>query len=72
MGDVLRLGGVGDVHPEAVDGVRWRVGGATVAHVFGGEDQLFRVTFDNQATEWIIGFGDDGKIAALLFRPAEA
>lgn len=26
-------------------GRRWRVGGATVAHVFGGEDQLFRVTF---------------------------
>jgi hypothetical protein len=26
-------------------GVRWRVGGATVAHVFGGEDQLFRITF---------------------------
>lgn len=26
-------------------GVRWRVGGATVAHVFGGEDQLFRLTF---------------------------
>lgn len=26
-------------------GHRWRVGSATVAHVFGGEDQLFRVTF---------------------------
>lgn len=26
-------------------GRRWRVGQATVAHVFGGEDQLFRVTF---------------------------
>ncbi|WP_199286871.1 MmcQ/YjbR family DNA-binding protein [Nocardioides houyundeii] len=26
-------------------GVRWRVAGATVAHVFGGEDQLFRITF---------------------------
>ena len=26
-------------------GVRWRVGTATVAHVFGGEDQLFRITF---------------------------
>lgn len=26
-------------------GVRWRVGAATVAHVFGGEDQLFRITF---------------------------
>ena len=37
-----------------------------------GQAQMFRVTFDNQATEWVIGFGDDGKIAALLFRPAEA
>ena len=26
-------------------GVSWRVGAATVAHVFGGEDQLFRITF---------------------------
>ncbi|WP_425307988.1 MmcQ/YjbR family DNA-binding protein [Ammonicoccus fulvus] len=26
-------------------GVRWRVAGATIAHVFGGEDQQFRLTF---------------------------
>lgn len=26
-------------------GHRWRVGQATVAHVFGGEDQLFRIVF---------------------------
>ncbi|WP_370618118.1 MmcQ/YjbR family DNA-binding protein [Mumia sp. Pv 4-285] len=26
-------------------GVRWRVGTTTVAHVFGGEDGLFRITF---------------------------
>lgn len=26
-------------------GTRWRVGSATVAHIFGGEDQLFRITF---------------------------
>lgn len=26
-------------------GVRWRVRGATVAHVFGGEDQLMRIVF---------------------------
>ena len=26
-------------------GVCWRVRRATIAHVFGGEDQLFRVTF---------------------------
>lgn len=45
----------------------------TVEHVRPeGQAQMFRVTFDNQATEWVIGFGDDGKIAALLFRPAEA
>ncbi|RCK67918.1 MmcQ/YjbR family DNA-binding protein [Desertihabitans brevis] len=30
---------------DAWTGVRWCVGQATVAHVFGGEDQLFRVTF---------------------------
>ncbi len=32
-------------------GVRWRVGSATVAHVFGGEDQLFRITFRAEADE---------------------
>ncbi|HEX2894650.1 MAG TPA: MmcQ/YjbR family DNA-binding protein [Marmoricola sp.] len=32
-------------------GVRWRVGGATVAHVFGGEDQLFRITFRAEPDE---------------------
>lgn len=32
-------------------GVRWRVGQATVAHVFGGEDQLIRVTFRAEADE---------------------
>lgn len=26
-------------------GVRWRVGQATVAHLFGGEDQQFRIIF---------------------------
>jgi hypothetical protein len=39
-----------DGFPECVEdaawvGVCWRVGQATVAHVFGGEDQLFRITF---------------------------
>jgi hypothetical protein len=33
------------IEEAAWTGVRWRVGGATVAHVFGGEDQLFRITF---------------------------
>lgn len=37
-----------------------------------GEAQLFKVTFDNQATEWLIGFDSDDRIAALLFRPAES
>lgn len=32
-------------------GTRWRVGGATVAHVFGGEDQLFRITFRGEPDE---------------------
>lgn len=32
---------------------------------------LFEIQFEKQKTEWLIGFGDDGKIAALLFRPAE-
>ncbi|MEP9381634.1 MmcQ/YjbR family DNA-binding protein [Nocardioides sp. KR10-350] len=32
-------------------GVRWRVGPATVAHVFGGEDQLFRITFRAEPDE---------------------
>jgi hypothetical protein len=32
-------------------GIRWRVGDATVAHVFGGEDQLFRVTFRAEPDE---------------------
>lgn len=32
-------------------GVRWRVAGATVAHVFGGEDGLFRITFRAEPDE---------------------
>jgi hypothetical protein len=40
------------VHEEAAwVGVRWRVGSATVAHVFGGEDQLFRITFRAEPDE---------------------
>ena len=30
---------------------RWQIGGATVAHVFGGEDQLFRITFRGELDE---------------------
>lgn len=32
--------------------------------------ELFLVTFEKQATQWIIAQGEDGKIVALLFRPA--
>lgn len=32
-------------------GVSWRVGQATVAHVFGGEDGLFRITFRAEPDE---------------------
>ncbi|MEZ5095636.1 MAG: hypothetical protein R2731_05700 [Nocardioides sp.] len=32
-------------------GTRWRVQGATIAHVFGGEDQLFRITFRGEPEE---------------------
>lgn len=38
----------------------------------GNQDgaDLFAVTFATAATQWIIGFDDNGKVAALLFRPA--
>ncbi|KGN30903.1 hypothetical protein N802_05765 [Knoellia sinensis KCTC 19936] len=32
-------------------GMAWKVRSATVAHVFGGEDQLFRITFRAEADE---------------------
>lgn len=53
---VRRIGRVLEAFPEcreeaAWTGVRWRVGNATVAHVFGGEDQLFRITFRAEPDE---------------------
>lgn len=53
---VRRIRDVLEAFPEcheedAWTGVRWRVGQATVAHVFGGEDQLFRVTFRAEPDE---------------------
>ena len=53
---VRRIGAVLARYPECREeaawvGTRWRVGGATVAHVFGGEDQRFRVTFRAEAEE---------------------
>ena len=38
-------------HEPAWTGTRWRVGGVTVAHVFGGEDQVFRITFRGDPDE---------------------
>lgn len=39
----------------------------------GSQDgaDLFAVTFTNAATQWVIGFNEADKVAALLFRPAE-
>jgi len=53
---VRRLDAVLGVLPRCVQeaawtGTRWRVGSATVAHVFGGEDQLFRITFRGEPDE---------------------
>ena len=53
---VARLRAMVEPFPQCVEepawtGVRWRVGGATVAHVFGGEDQLFRITFRAEPDE---------------------
>jgi len=53
---VQRLDAVLEAFPECVQddawvGVRWRVRSSTVAHVFGGEDGLFRITFRAEATE---------------------
>ena len=53
---VRRIRTVLDPLPDTVEesawvGVRWRVGAATVAHVFGGEDQLFRITFRAEPDE---------------------
>jgi hypothetical protein len=39
------------VEEDAWTGIRWRVGKATVAHVFGGEDQLVRITFRAEPDE---------------------
>ncbi|MDP2765404.1 MAG: hypothetical protein Q8O54_11285 [Brevundimonas sp.] len=36
-----------------------------------GEADRFVVVFTNAATEWVIGFDEADKVAALLFRPAE-
>ena len=53
---VRRIRAVLDQLPECREeaawvGVCWRVGSNTVAHVFGGEDQLFRVVFRAEPDE---------------------
>ncbi|MBF0665434.1 MAG: hypothetical protein IR159_07830 [Brevundimonas sp.] len=48
--------------------------GALVAVSFAGSREdidVFNVTFANAATQWLIGINPEGKISALLFRPAE-
>jgi hypothetical protein len=53
---MLRIGEVMSALPECEEtaawvGTCWRVGAVTVAHVFGGEDQLFRITFRAEPDE---------------------
>jgi hypothetical protein len=53
---IERLRAVFERFPECVEehawvGVRWQIGKATIAHVFGGEDQLFRITFRGEPDE---------------------
>ena len=55
---VRRIGAVLTSLPECREdaawvGVHWQVRGNTVAHVFGGEDQLFRVVFRAEPDEVI-------------------
>ncbi len=51
-----RLRGIVAALPECTEerawvGLRWRVSGATVAHVFGGEDGQFRITLRGDPDE---------------------
>lgn len=53
---VARIGRVLEALPECVQesawtGTRWRVGLATVAHIFGGEDDQVRVIFRGEGDE---------------------
>lgn len=53
---VVRLREILTAFPKCLEddawvGVRWRVGQATIAHVFGGEDQLFRIVFRGEPDE---------------------
>jgi hypothetical protein len=54
------LGPLPRCHEEAAwVGTRWRVGQATVAHVYGGHDQLLRVTFRAEPDE-VVAFANLG------------
>jgi predicted DNA-binding protein (MmcQ/YjbR family) len=53
---VRRIGATLNALPECHEetawvGTRWRVGAATVAHVFGGEDQQFRIVLRAEPDE---------------------
>lgn len=53
---VERVRAVVDALPRAHEesawvGVRWRIGSATVAHLFGGEDGLIRITLRGEPSE---------------------
>ena len=53
---IERLSAILSAFPEVREddswvGLAWRVRSATVAHVFGGEDQLFRITFRAEPDE---------------------
>ncbi|GLZ78914.1 hypothetical protein Afil01_37210 [Actinorhabdospora filicis] len=60
-----RLREIFDALPECEEerawvGTRWRVRNATVAHVFGGEDGLFRITFRAEPAE-VLAFENLGE-----------
>lgn len=62
---VDRLREIFDALPECEEerawtGTCWRVGKATVAHVFGGEDGLFRITFRADPAE-VLAFENMGE-----------
>jgi hypothetical protein len=50
-----------------------RLGAIQTIEYRGQQDRadLFRVVFEQQATDWVIAFDDQDQIAALLYRPAQ-
>lgn len=49
--DAIMAGFPRTYREDAWVGQRWRVGTATIAHVFGGEDQRFRLVFRGEPDE---------------------